>query len=120
MDFIDWRPTPDHNVEVTNDTADLYRYFDCTSEAEFLYDCVARTVEHDLPGEIEFLRRQDEAETRIMGVVEMPDRLIRNLLMFMRQNDGVLSKRRRDSEFAALTDAEVHAIEEIYRDVFDR
>lgn len=118
MDFIDWRPTPDHNVEVTNDTADLYRYFDCTAEAEFLCDCVARTVDHDLPREIEFLRRQDEAETRVMGVVEMPDRLIRNLLMFMRQNDGVLSKRRRDSEFAALTDAEVHAIEEIYRDVF--
>src|SRR5438094_2402405 len=32
MDLIGWRPTPDRNVEVLNDTADLYRYFDCTGE----------------------------------------------------------------------------------------
>ena len=30
MPFIEWQPTPDRNVEVLNDTADLYRYFDCT------------------------------------------------------------------------------------------
>jgi hypothetical protein len=28
MNFIEWRPTPGRNVEVLNDTADLYRYFD--------------------------------------------------------------------------------------------
>ena len=43
------------------DTADLYRYFDCTQAAEFLYACVQRTVEHDLPKEIDYLRRLDEA-----------------------------------------------------------
>ena len=31
MPFIEWRPTPERNVEVLNDTADLYRYFDCTA-----------------------------------------------------------------------------------------
>ncbi len=117
MEFIDWHPTPDRNVEVTNDTADLYRYFDCTAEAEFLYRCVARTVEHDLPQEIEFLRRQDEAQRRIMEIVDMPDRLAQNLLMFMRQNGGKLGKRRRESEFAALTDDEVKSVEAIYADV---
>lgn len=116
--FIDWRATPDRNVDVTNDTADLYRYFDCTEEAEFLYACVARTVEHDLPQEIDFLRRQDEAERRIMETVEMPDRLAQDLIMFMRQNGGVLPKRRRESEFAALTDNEVERVEKIYGEVF--
>jgi hypothetical protein len=118
MDFIEWRPTPDHNVKVTNDTADLYRYFDCTAEAEFLYSCVARTVEHDLPGEIDFLRRQDEAQSRIMDIVEMPDRLAQNLLMFMRQNGGKIPKRRRKNEFAALTDEEAERIEGVYHEVF--
>ncbi|WP_312002417.1 Fic family protein [Bradyrhizobium hereditatis] len=75
MDFIDWKPTADRNVEVLNDTADLYRYFDCTDEAEFLYQCVKRTVEHDLPHEIDYLRRHDEARRKIMDTVEMPDRL---------------------------------------------
>ena len=77
MNCIDWRPTPDRNVEVVNDTADLYRYFDCTGEAEFLHACVARTVEHDLPMEIDLLRRQDEAQRRIMEMVELPGRLTR-------------------------------------------
>lgn len=118
MDYIDWQPTPDHNVLVTNDTADLYRYFDCTEAAEFLYECVARTVEHDLPNEIDYLRRHDETQRRIMEAVEMPDRLAQNLIMFIRQNNGKLAKRRREKEFAALTDDEVARIEEVYREVF--
>ena len=118
MEFIDWQPTPDRNVKVTNDTADLYRYFDCTAEAEFLYSCVARTVEHDLPNEIEFLRRQDEAQSRIMEIVDMPDRLAQDILMFMRQNGGKIPRRRRKNEFAALTEVEAERIEEIYNEVF--
>jgi len=118
MDFIEWQPTPDHNVRVLNDTADLYRYFDCTAEAEFLWECVTRTVEHDLPEEIDYLRRHDEVQRRIMETVEMPDRLAQSLIMFMRQNGGKLAKRRREKEFAALTDAEVIHIEAIYQEVF--
>ena len=99
MQFIEWRPTPERNVEVLNATADLYRYFDCTDVAEFLYACVSRTVEHDLPREIDYLRRHDEAIRRIMDTVEMPDRIAEDLVMFIRQNKGKLSKRRREDEF---------------------
>ncbi|MGE3278019.1 MAG: hypothetical protein AB7O67_23145 [Vicinamibacterales bacterium] len=35
-------------AHLTN-TADLYRYFDCTQAAEFLFACVPRTVEDDVP-----------------------------------------------------------------------
>ncbi len=118
MPFIDWRSTASRNVEVTNDTNDLYRYFDCTAEAEFLYACVARTVEHDLPKEIDCLRRRDEARRRIMEMVEMPDRLARDLIMFIRQNDGKLPKRYREREFRALSDEETAYIEAICEEVF--
>lgn len=53
-----------------------------------------------------------------MEVVDMPDRLAQNLLMFMRQNGGAIPKRRRESEFATLTDDEARQIEEIYGEVF--
>jgi hypothetical protein len=100
MPFIEWRATPERNVEILNDTADLYRYFDCTEEAEFLYECVSRTVEHDLPREIDYLRRHDEAIRRIMDAVEMPDRVAENFVMFVRQNKGLtragIENRRRD------------------------
>ena len=118
MPFIEWRSTANRNVEVTNDTVDLYRYFDCTAEAEFLYACVARTVEHDLPEGIDQLRRHDEAKRRIMEMVEMPDRLAQDLIMFIRQNDGKLPKRHRKKEFAPLTDEEATQIEAICEDVF--
>lgn len=119
MPFIEWRPTPERNVEVVNDTADLYRYFDCTQEAEFLYACVRRTVEEDLPREIDYLRRHDDAIRRIMDAVEMPDRMAENLVMYIRQNKGVLSKKRREGEFHQLRDDEAALIEGIVRDAFE-
>ncbi|HEX7070084.1 MAG TPA: Fic family protein [Rhodothermales bacterium] len=119
MPFIEWRPTPERNVEVVNDTADLYRYYDCTAQAEFLYSCVQKTVEEDLPREIDYLRRHDDAIRRIMDIVEMPDRMAESLVLYIRQNDGVLSKRRREGEFRALQDREAESIEAIVRDAFD-
>jgi len=38
MDLIEWEPTPRSNVHVLNETIDLYRYFDATRQAEFLYN----------------------------------------------------------------------------------
>ena len=119
MPFIEWKPTAQKNVEVTNETADLYRYFDCTAEAEFLYSCVRRTVDEDLPREIDYLRRHDEAIRRIMDRVEMPDRMAENLVLYIRQNRGVLSKRRREGEFKQLRPKEVAALERIVCEAFE-
>jgi Fic/DOC family len=119
MNSIEWRPTPQGNIEVLNHTADLYRYFDATEAAEFLYACVLRTVEQDLPREIDYLRRHDEALRRIMNTVEMPDRLAENLLMFIRRNKGKLPKRRRTGEFKKLTDAEVTSLEDVVNEAFE-
>ena len=119
MNSIEWRPTSQRNVEVLNDTADLYRYFDATEAAEFLYACVLRAVEQDLPREIDYLHRHDEALSRIMNTVEMPDRLAENLLMFIRHNKGKLPKRQRTGEFKKLTEAEVTALEDVVNEAFE-
>jgi hypothetical protein len=119
LPFIAWRPTSERNVQVQNETADLYRYFDCTDAAEFLYACVRRTVDEDLPREIDYLRRHDEAIRRIMDAVEMPDRMAENLVAYIRDNHGTLSLRRRRGEFAPMHDDEVARIERIVRDAFD-
>jgi hypothetical protein len=111
--------TPAGNVMVLNETKDFYRYFDCTESAEFLYECVQRTVNQDLPREIEYLRRHDEAIQKVMDTVEMPDNLADNLVLMILQNNGKLAKRRRQKEFEALTDAEVSALEQIVQSVFE-
>ena len=62
MVFIDWRSTADRNVGILNDTTGLFRYFDCRVGAESLYAGVTRPVEYDLPEEIDYLCRHDEAQ----------------------------------------------------------
>ena len=119
LPLIKWRPTPTGNVEVVNDTADFYRFFDATPHAEFLYECVKRTIEEDLPQEADYLTRFDAALAAVMNRVEMPDRLAQNLILFVRQNDGVLAKKRREKEFKALTDDEVTDLEAIINEAFD-
>ncbi len=118
MEFIEWLPTTRGNVEVTNDTADLYRYFDCTEAAEFLYRCVQRTIETDLPREIDYLGRRDEALRDVMNLVEMPDRTAEQFVLYVHRNGGKLPNRRR-KEFAALTEDELAKLEEIVRAAFD-
>jgi len=65
------------------------------------------------------VRRHDVALRRIMDAIEMPDRVAENLVMFIRQNNGTLSKKRREGEFNRLRDDEVTVIEGIVRDTFD-
>ena len=55
---------------------------------------------------------------RIMEVVEMPDRIAENLVMFIRQNNGVLPRERREGEFRQLRDDEVLAVEGIVAGAF--
>jgi len=119
LPLIRWEPTPEFNVRVLNDTGDFYRFFDATAHAEFLYACVRRTIEHDLPAETRFLRRYDEFRQQIEAFIDMPERLIDLLFRFLNQNGGKLSSRAREKEFRELTDEEASRIEAIYRDTFE-
>ena len=92
--------------------------FDATPHAEFLYACVQQTIEQDLPYETDFLRRYDEFRRRIEAMIDMPERTIDLLFRFLQQNDGKLSNRAREKEFAALTNDETKRIEEIFADTF--
>ncbi len=118
LPVIEWEPLPDGNVRVLNDTGDFYRFFDATPHAEFLYGCVRKTIEEDLPNETRFLQRFDRFRAGIEAIVDMPDRTLNNLFGFLRQNSGRLSKRARESEFAALTPDEIKHIEEVYAGSF--
>ncbi len=114
LPHVHWRPTDRGNVEVLNETADYYRYFDATPHAQFLFECVARTIDVDLPAETAFLKAYDGFKARVLGMVDMPDRLLDLLFRFLRQNGGSFSKRAREQEFAALTDEEAARIEALY------
>jgi hypothetical protein len=81
-------------------------------------ECVQRTIEHDLPREADFLASYDRFRRSIDRIVDMPDRTVDLLFRFLHQNDGRLSSRAREQEFARLTDAEVKDVEAAYDAVF--
>ena len=118
LNLVKWRTTASGNIEVLNNTLDLYRYFDATRQAEFLYECVAETVNKTLPEEVDYLKKYDLMNNFIKNYIEMPDKLVDLLIRFLRQNNGRLSKRARGQEFAAMTDGEVKTIESKFAEVF--
>ncbi|HYN81996.1 MAG TPA: Fic family protein [Gemmatimonadaceae bacterium] len=117
LDQVEWRATDKGNVEVLNDTAAWYRFFDATVHAEFVYHCVKATIEQDLPSEVAFLEAYDKFVKRVKLLIDMPGGTLDLLYRFLAQNNGRLSIRAREREFAALTDEEAERIEAIYADV---
>ncbi|MCA1794975.1 MAG: Fic family protein [Desulfobacteraceae bacterium] len=118
LDLIEWRPTEKNNVEVLNETIDLYRYFDVTKQTEFFFECVEETVNKTLPEEVEYLKKYDILNNFIKNYIDMPDKLVDLLIRFLVQNGGAFSKRAREREFEKLTDREIRAIEHKYAEIF--
>ncbi len=119
LDFIEWKETKDHNVEVLNETIDYYRYFDATKQTEFLYECVQDTIEKIIPEEINYLTNYDRFKRYLENEFDMPDKTVALLVIFLEQNNGKLSKRKQEKEFNSLTEKEINAIEKNYNDIFN-
>jgi Fic family protein len=118
LELIEWRPTDKGNVDVLNETIDLYRFFDATEQAEFFFECVEETVNKTLPEEVDYLAKYDHLNNFIKNYIDMPNKLVDLLIRFLNQNNGTLSKRARDKEFSALTDKEILIIENKYDQIF--
>ncbi|WP_116808245.1 Fic family protein [Steroidobacter cummioxidans] len=109
-EFIDWHWTPEQEIAIGNETADLYRYFDATLFAEYLYDRVADTVRRDLKEELGFVAVFDRAFIAVREIVDMPDRRASLFVRLCMQNGGRLSAAKR-SQFPELSDPEVTQLE---------
>jgi len=120
ISHVEWRPTERNNVEALNQTADMYRYFDATRHAEFLYDCVAETVDRDLPNEVAYLEAHDRFVRGLEQIIDMPDSEVDLLHRFLRQNGGKLSLRALGREFESLRPAEVALIERLFAETTGR
>ena len=110
LEFIQWHWTAEREIVVGNETADLYRYYDATVFAEYLYDRVADTVRRDLEEELEFIAVFDRAFEAVREIVDMPDRRASLFVRLCMQNGGRLSAAKRP-RFPELDDAEVAAME---------
>ena len=120
IDLIEWESTPDHNIRILNETADLYRYFDLTTQAEFLYECVEETINKIIPAEIDYLEKYDRLTNAINAFINLPNSKVDLLIKFLDQNNGRISTRKRQKFFDELSDDEILIVEEQYAEFFKR
>jgi len=96
----------------------FYRYPDLTAQCEFLALMLDRTIKQTIPQELHFLQKFDQTRVTIGEIVDMPDRKRESLLMRLYNNKGKLAQKRREGEFAELTNQEVTDIEAAFHDIF--
>jgi hypothetical protein len=116
--FIEWHWGPNEEIVVDNETVDLYRYFDATAFAEYLYSKITDTVRRDLKEELGFVAVYDHALRQARGVVDMPDRRASLFVRLCLENDGRLSNKKRE-HFAELSDDEVKRLEQAVQRAID-
>jgi hypothetical protein len=112
LPLVDYSLDDQGRMTVHNPTGDFYRYIDLTVQTEALFEFIRETIEVELVEELRFLVSYDNTRRAIQEVADMPDRLIDLFIHCCLQNQGKLSKNKRDEFFARLSDAEVAKMED--------
>jgi len=108
--------TPD--IPATGNDVVYFRYFDATHQAEFLYQALVRTVEEDLEKEINYLLGFDRAKKSLNSMLDWPGHTLDIFINVVNQNNGTLSKTKRDSHFDWMTDEEIKKAEQAIVEAF--
>jgi len=120
MQRVKYEKTDTAEIRITN-TAEIegyYRYPDLTEHCIYLAQTIHATLKEDVPDELLFLQRYDEVKKALQHIVDMPDKDLNLMIVFLHQNRGVFPKRRRE-QFAKLTDGEIAAMQSKFREVFE-
>lgn len=120
LELIEWKPSDKNNIEILNETIDLYRYYDLTKHAEFLYECVEDTINRIIPEELDYLKKYDKMAQFINQEVALPNTKVDLMIKLLNQNGGKLSKTKQDAYFEGeLTGDEITLIEGFYKEIWN-
>lgn len=114
MKKINYEIDEDGEVTVIGESVDYYRYIDYTPIVMRFQRMMADTISTEWKVELEYLKAYDNIRQGMKEVVDMPDKKANQFILFVRNNNGVLSKAKRDN-FSELTDDEVRALENVIR-----
>lgn len=113
-----------HNPDVptspaTGNDPECFRFIDATPQAEFLYHALQRTLEEDLPKEIEYLIGFDRAYDSLNQLIDWPPHTLELFIRVVHQNQGTLSLTKRKSHFDWMDDSEIVMAEQVVVQAFD-
>lgn len=120
MQKIRYQREDDATIRVTNpkEVEGYFRHPDLTEQCVYLLQTIHATLTEDMPEELRFIQRYDEAKKELQNIVDMPDKEINLMLTFFYQNNGIFPKRRR-GRFSKLTDDEIDRMQSAYRKIFE-
>jgi hypothetical protein len=105
-------------IENSDEICSYYRYPDLTSQSEYLAKAIFSTIQVDLFEELYFLQRYDELKKELQQWIDMPDKQLSNVIMYLHQNKGIFPNRRK-KQFEEITEEEFTAVERIYKEIFN-
>jgi len=119
MQRIAFTAAANGQVTVTNpaEVAAYFRYPDLTLQSTYLAQTIQSTIRNDLSEELFFLERYDELKSDLQNLIDMPDRKLNDVIVFLYQNKGTFPNRRK-KHFPEITDGEFAAMEKIYSEIF--
>ncbi|HEY4327623.1 MAG TPA: Fic family protein [Mucilaginibacter sp.] len=119
MQRIAFTTAANGQITVTNpgEIAAYFRYPDLTLQSTYLAQTIQSTIRHDLFDELFFLERYDELKGDLQNLIDMPDRKLNEVIVFLHQNKGIFPNRRK-KHFPEITDEEFGTMEKIYSEIF--
>jgi Fic family protein len=120
MQRVRYEKTEAGEIRITNEETveGYYRYPDLTEQCIYLVQTIHATLREDMPDELQFLQRYDEVKKALQNIVDMPDKDINLMIVFLHQNKGIFPKRRRE-HFSKLTDSEITRMQAKFREIFE-
>lgn len=107
------------NINNIDDIKPYFKYPDLTVQTVFLSKTIQESIQKDLSEELLFLERYDELKRGLLQLVDMPDKRVNDIIVFMHQNKGIFPMRRK-KHFAEITEEEFKEMERMYRETFSK
>jgi Fic family protein len=120
MQFVKYEKKEEGEITVLNpeETESYFRYPDLTNHSIYLIRTIHATLKEDMPEELIFIQRYDEVKKELQRIVDMPDKALNLMILFLHQNKGNFPKRRRE-QFKELTDDEINNMQIAYGKIFE-
>ena len=105
--ILDYRLDSDANfIDVKKQPLHLYAFFDATEVCEFTFACLERAIDQDLADELAYLRAYDSAHQSLKRWLDVPQPEMEKLIRYIAQNNGHVSKNKRE-QFPLIKDDDI-------------
>ena len=118
LNFITFSLDTQGELTIQNPSAvvSYFKYPNLTKQCEYIFNTLVEAI-HKIENELEYLNRYDLLKNEIGNHLDLPDKLLNSLIIFIHQNKGILSKNKRKL-FEKLTNDEIETVEKLYNTIF--